>query len=101
MRLPRPLQRRSIPVGRTLAAPPRPSVVAVAEPEGGGEASVALASDYFEAIENDPSLPTVTWVVGDRGTESDDFQPDTDDPLGLGSADEDLREVLDVMRASL
>jgi hypothetical protein len=64
---------------------------------------VPLASDYFEAIEdqNGRALPAVTWFIGDRGTDADLIPADEADPLGLGSHDEDVQEVLDVMRDTL
>lgn len=87
---------------RTL---PRLDVVVPAPPdEVDGElasSGTALASDYFEAIENDPRLPTVTWVVGDRGTDSDVFRADVDDPLGLRRTEDDVRHVLEIVRESL
>lgn len=78
-----------------LPAPPQPA------PQDEILGDLPLASDYFDAIEHDPDLPTVTWVVGERGTESDVFEADEPDPLGLSSVDDDVRDVLHVVRESL
>lgn len=61
----------------------------------------AVTGDYFHAIENDPDLPKVTWIVGERGQDVGTVEVDAADPFDLSSGDEDVQEALAVVRDSI